>query len=367
MTTPHLVLVGCGHAQLHTLKNLERFIECGCAITVVNDSEYHYYSGMGPGLVGGTYQAPDIRFNVKRQALKAGARFVQQAANRCIPDSRRVELASGETVEYDVVSMCVGSTISHSFDTSPASVLPVKPIINLWRGRRKLTRQADEPGPLKVVVAGGGPAGVEVAGNCVRLASGLSCPHHVTLLSRSRILSGFPSTARRHAVRSLQRRGVQLLENTQLVDINEQHAVTPDNKLAYDLCFLALGVSPNTIFDKSGIPTDSQGAMLVDSHLRSVRYPRIFGGGDCATPQGRRLQKVGVHAVHQGPILQHNLLTSLTGGKLKKFKPVKHYMLIFNLGDGTGIATKWGLTWHGRIAMLMKDWIDRRFMQRYQI
>ncbi len=366
MTVPHLVLVGCGHAQLHTLNNLERFIDCGCDVTVISDSTYHYYSGMGPGLLGGLYDPEEIRFNVKRLALKAGARFIEQAAVRCDPQSRRLELTSGDEIEYDLASMCVGSTVRHNYSPELPGVLPVKPITNLLEGRRKLNRLAEKSEPPRLVVVGGGPAGIEITGNCVGLASRGSSHQHVTLISRSRLLSDFPSAARGHAIRSLERRGVHLLENTQLLDIDAQHAVTPDSKLAYDLCFLALGVSPSAIFDKSGIPTDSQGAMLVDANLRSIRYPRIFGGGDCVALRGHPLQKVGVHAVHQGRILQHNLLASLRGTELKSFIPARHYMLIFNMGNGTAIATKWGLTWHGRCPMLAKDWIDRRFMRRYQ-
>ncbi len=37
------------------------------------------------------------------------------------------------------------------------------------------------------------------------------------------------------------------------------------------------------------------------------------------------------------------------------------------MGDGRGIASKWGLTVDGRPAFRLKDFIDRRFMARYQL
>jgi hypothetical protein len=41
-------------------------------------------------------------------------------------------------------------------------------------------------------------------------------------------------------------------------------------------------------------------------------------------------------------------------------------MLIFNLGDGTGVLHKNGFTLDGRIAFWIKDAIDRRFMRKYR-
>jgi hypothetical protein len=38
-----------------------------------------------------------------------------------------------------------------------------------------------------------------------------------------------------------------------------------------------------------------------------------------------------------------------------------------NLGDGTGLATRGRLWWHGRFAFRLKDWIDRRFLREYQV
>jgi len=56
----HLVLVGGGHAHMVTLANIGRFVEKGYRVTVIGPSEYHYYSGMGPGMLGGTYSPDQI-------------------------------------------------------------------------------------------------------------------------------------------------------------------------------------------------------------------------------------------------------------------------------------------------------------------
>jgi hypothetical protein len=52
---------------------------------------------------------------------------------------------------------------------------------------------------------------------------------------------------------------------------------------------------------------------------------------------------------------------------MKTFTPPRNYMLILNMGDGRGILSKSNWVWHGRLSFLLKDFIDKRFMRRFQI
>jgi hypothetical protein len=40
--------------------------------------------------------------------------------------------------------------------------------------------------------------------------------------------------------------------------------------------------------------------------------------------------------------------------------------MIFNLGDGTGILHKRRILFGGRLAFMIKDRIDRKFMKKFQ-
>ena len=73
-----------------------------------------------------------------------------------------------------------------------------------------------------------------------------------------------------------------------------------------------------------------------------------------------------MYAVRQNPILYHNLKASLEDQPLKPFFPGGDYLLIFNLGDGTGILRKKWLMFGGRPAFWIKDYIDRKFMREFQ-
>jgi NADH dehydrogenase FAD-containing subunit len=76
---------------------------------------------------------------------------------------------------------------------------------------------------------------------------------------------------------------------------------------------------------------------------------------------------VGVYAVRQNPVLHHNLLAALEGTEMQTFVPQKDYMLIFNMGNGRGILWKKNFVWEGRLAFLLKDYIDRKFMRKFQV
>ncbi len=129
---------------------------------------------------------------------------------------------------------------------------------------------------------------------------------------------------------------------------------------------MAPGVKPSTIFEESGLPAGPDKGLLVNKYLQSVKYPEIFGGGDCIYFKDQPLDKVGVYAVRENPVLLHNLMAALKGNDLKTFDPGPEYLLIFNMGDGLGVFKKKWLVFAGKIAFMIKDYIDRRFMTKFQ-
>ena len=61
----HLVLVGGGHAHLTCLMQLKHFVDRGHRVTLISPDAYHYYSGMGPGMLGGTYSPQESALTSK--------------------------------------------------------------------------------------------------------------------------------------------------------------------------------------------------------------------------------------------------------------------------------------------------------------
>lgn len=364
----HLILVGGGHAHMTTLAGLHAFVARGHAVSVVGPSPYHYYSGMGPGMLGRTYRPEEIRFATRQVVEKQGGAFVSDKVLRVDPQARSLALASGRTLTYDVLSFNAGSHVPRTAVRGPLTdVYTVKPIEALLTAQQRILERLAQ-GETAVGVVGGGPSSAEIAGNIWRLARdhGARRPA-ITILAGRHFMSRFHAGVRRRIASSLTRRGIAILENGYATEI-QSGAVLLDSgeRHTFDLIFLALGVEPSPIFRASGLPTGPNGGLRVNRYLQCTAHPEIFGGGDCIHFQDHPLDKVGVYAVRQNPVLYHNLLAALEERPLQAFDPGGDYLLIFNLGDGTGVLKKKGLIFGGRPAFWIKDAIDRRFMRKFQ-
>jgi NADH dehydrogenase FAD-containing subunit len=364
----HLVLVGGGHAHLTVMLKVDEFVQRGHQVTLINPSPYQYYSSMGPGMLAGIYRPEDIRFHVSKMVQGGGGAFMEGAVKRVDPKGRTLVLDTGQKLGYDVVSFNIGSSVSvGTLAGGGKNVLTVKPIVNLLKAQQTILEllQGRE---THLLVIGGGPAGLEISANSWRLVRDHASRAYITLLAGPKFLPSVPQKVRQLALRSLVSRGITVVEGPFVNQLKDGCAVTKDGReFPFDVVLLALGVRPSGIFKESGLPTGDDGGLLVNDYLQSVTYPEIFGGGDCVSFQPRPLAKVGVYAVRQNPILYHNLMTALEGGDMEPFDPGGDYLLIFNLGNGTGIFFKKNWVFDGRVAFYLKDYIDRKFMKRFQV
>jgi NADH dehydrogenase FAD-containing subunit len=363
-----LVLIGGGHAHMVTLANLEKIVEKGHDVTVIGPSDHHYYSGMGPGLLSGTYRPEEIRFATRHVVEKQGGTFLSGKATAIDPEKKTVILENGDPVPYDVLSCNAGSHVPKpAVEGDPADVFSVKPIERLMVAKSRLVDHFGQH-KTEVVIVGGGPSSAEVAGNAWQLATatGRHMPR-ITICAGRVFMSRFPRSIRRRIVGTLSRRGITIREGAFATTVSPT-AVHLDNgdTLPADFVFLALGVKPSAIFTNSGIVTGPDGGLKVNRFLQSIQYSDIFGGGDCIYFQDQPLDKVGVYAVRQNPVLLHNIMAKLDGGDLMPFDPGGDYLLIFNLGGRIGLLKKRWLEFGGRPAFLIKDYIDRRFMKEFQ-
>ncbi len=363
----HLVLVGGGHVHLTTLKNLRNITSRGHRVTLVSPEDHHYYSGMGPGMLGGSYTPDDIRFHVKKMVEDRGGTFLRSRVTSFDPAERTLTVDDGTTLQYDVASFNIGSTIPReTISGDDANIYTVKPISELLRARNDLL----EPGTSspRVVVVGGGPAGLEMAGNLRRLFDSEGLNGTITVVAGRRFLHAFHPRVRSLALASLESRGVTVLEGVRAEECSSGRARLSDGReISCDALFLATGIKPPPVFGASGISTDTEGGLLVNEFLQSVDFPNIFGGGDCIGFQPRPLNKVGVYAVRQNPVIAHNLLAALEGTALRPFDPGGPYLLIFNLGNNRAIFARGSLVFQGKTAHFLKDRIDRRFMREFQV
>jgi NADH dehydrogenase FAD-containing subunit len=364
----HLVMAGGGHAHLTMLLKLKDYISRGHKVTLISPSAYHYYSGMGPGMLSGMYKPREIRFHVKKMAEDRGAVFVQDEVVVIKPLHRMLILRSGNRITYDVASFNTGSKVANdSLRPGTDNVFTVKPIENLLRARSEIARKL-KGGKANLLVVGGGPGGVEVAANLWRFINDMKMNAQITLICGEGLLVSAPERVRTLARKSLEDKKIRLFEPGYLESIEDGIAVVNDEgQIPFDAAFIATGVKPSALFMDSGLETGPDGGLIVNRYLYHPSHQQIFGGGDCVSLQHDPLPKVGVHAVKQNMILYRNILAALEGGQFIEFRPQRCFLLVLNMGDGKGILWRGRFVMDGRFAFILKDYIDRKFMSKFQV
>jgi NADH dehydrogenase FAD-containing subunit len=364
----HLVLAGGGHAHMLTLAKLHVFVEKGFNVTVIGPSEHHYYSGMGPGMLGKTYTAEEIRFATRQVVEKKGGRFVLGKVVKIDPEAQQVHLEAGDSVPYDLLSCNLGSQVpADSITNGLDDIYLVKPIERLLAAQKRILELGSQK-KIAVGIIGGGPSSVEISGNIWRLTreAGMHSAA-IKILTSKTLMPYHPAGVRKRALASLQRRGIEIVEDCDIEQIKPGRVSDGSGNVhELDVIFVAIGIRPSPVFKASGIPTGPDGGLRVNRYLQSTGYKNLFGGGDCIYFEASPLDKVGVYAVRQNPVIYHNLMATLEGSELRAFDPGGRYLLIFNLGDGTGILHKWWILFGGRLAFRFKDYLDRKFMREFQ-
>ena len=360
------MLLGAGHAHLYTIQRAAVFRRHGFDLVLVAPGPF-WYSGLATGMLGGQYPPEQDQVDVTALVQAGGGRFVPDQASRIDPARRILTLAVGDEIPYDVLSVNVGSEVTELPGSGDAAnVYPLKPLEQLWRLRHDL--EATGSAPRRVVVVGGGASGGEVSMNLRACLDRIGATDSavVLLAAGDRLFEQFTPMAALKATQILHGRRVEVRFQARVTRIESGEAITEKgDRLPFDFLVNAAGLKPPALLRESGLGTDPQGALLVNRYLQAVNIPSIFGGGDCVNFSERSLAKIGVYAVRESSVLFENLLCFLRDGekaKLRVFKPQRSFLLILNVGDGTGLAIWRRFSWHGRAAIWLKDLLDRRFL-----
>jgi thioredoxin reductase len=225
------------------LPRIPLLLRRGHRVTVISQSSTYCYSGMAPGVLGGQYGGNDIILDIKAIVEGFGAGFVPQKVVHIDPQNRRLTLEDGSSETYDTVSFNIGSRIQvEGLSLDPGRTIPAKPIINFLKIRERVEFLLGENRRPRIIVAGGGPAGLEIAANLCRLAERRSQTLEVTLISSGPLLSALPGGARRSAVKALEKAGVRIMEGCRLTAVEDRQVGLLDgSKLEADLVVIATG------------------------------------------------------------------------------------------------------------------------------
>ena len=371
--------------MLPSLARAQDWTGAGVEVTLIDPQRWLYYSGMVPEYLGGVYALDDIRIDLERLARQGDVDIVRDQAIALDPESRVVSTAEGEEYPFDVLAIDVGGVNP----TVPEVAVATKPIYRIRALAPHLERVLGDPGAtLTVAVVGGGAAGVEVSLNVTgRFQAADRCADlDLTVVEQDeRILPGFPEGMRRYATRLLRRRGATIRSATTVESVTDAEGegtrvetITDRGETATlhpDVVLWATGSVGAPWLRESGLSTDARGFLHVTRTLQSPTHPRIFAAGDCATIPGLNLDKVGVHAVKQGPCLRTNLDRTLRrlgsngslpgASALKLFRPYPVAPLLLSTGAPRALWTA-GPLWASHPWLLrLKHWIDRRWIRTY--
>jgi selenide, water dikinase len=364
-----LLLIGGGHSHVEVVRRFGMAAPAGVEVILVSPEPHMPYSGMLPGYIAGHYSLGDIHIDVAALCRQAGIRYVPAEAARLDLARRTVDCGTGGEMEFDVLSLNLGSTPDASVPGSLAHAIPVKPVPRLLWGWEHILAAARRE-PQSVVVVGGGAGGVELA-LAMEYRLRTECPPGTTLAvvtDGATILPGHPRAAHSAFVKFLARRAIALHIEAR-VNAVEAGGLRLESgaRIAARWIIWAISASAPPWLAASGLATDARGFVSVDDTLRSTSHSCVFGSGDCVQFAHRSLSKSGLYAVRQGPVLATNLRNAVGGAPLQRYFPQRRSLALISTGGRHAVATWGSIALGGRWAWRWKDWIDRRFMATYRV
>lgn len=356
-----LLLVGGGHAHVAVLADLiRRGLLARARCVLLTPEPTLRYSGMVPGWLVGQHGQGEGVVDLAGLAARAGVELVLDHCTGLDPEARVVRSAGGGEIAFKLASFDTGG------EGRGAALLGDDPrLIDIRPISAFVDHIAAISAPSRVVVAGGGAGGVELAFALRNLAGAQTSPQVTLAVGASGLLPGFAPAVRRRVAKALARQGIAVIAEDVRFEGGALVAGARSLEPA-DLIVAALGTAAPAWVRASGIATDEAGFMAVDAHHRSLSHPHIFAAGDVAARADRALPHSGVHAVFAGPVLAANLRAALAGEHPPRtYRPRWNNLYLMNTGDGGAIGSYGPLAAEGRWVLALKHRIDKGWIAKY--
>ena len=354
---PRLVILGSGWGAVSTLKGLDTD---AYEITVISPRNYFLFTPLLPSATTGQVESRSLMEPIRRICHRVGARYYEARATDINPTTRTILCKSFSGIEftlpYDHLVVAVGAK-NNTFNTPGVGEYTyyLKEIKHARKIRHKLLSLLEEaslPGlsreererMLHFVVVGGGPTGVEFAGEFhdllvedVRvLFPDLS--EHVSLSmiqSNDHILNTYDLRISEVAEKQFRKLDINLITGARVKEVKPDAVVYLDKKsgqmmeLPFGMCVWSTGIDVVAVTRQlMQRLQDEQDAtkgkvLLTDNKLR-VRgqdaQQRIYAIGDCASVSL-------THALYTDPVMQQ-IFTAMDSDRDGRLSYSEFYELI---------------------------------------
>jgi len=372
-----IVLIGGGHSHVGVLKSFGMKPIPGVRLTLICTDMHTPYSGMLPGYVAGHYEYDDVHIDLSRLAVFAGARLYRDEVIGLDRINHKVLCRNRPPVPYDQLSINIGSTPQLTqvpgASEHTVAVKPIQRFNDRWLAL--LNRVQHHPGKLTIAVVGAGAGGVELL-----LAMQFRLRNELQKLKRDpndlvfHLFTSGPDILPTHNVgvrhrfeKVLTRRGVVVHRDAGVTQVFAGRLQTANGEnFAADEIVWVTSAGGAPWLRNTGLALDANGFINVTDTLQTVTDADIFAAGDIANMINFKLEKAGVFAVRQGPPLTVNLRRAVEGTPLQPYHPQHTWLALISTGDKYAVASRGAIGFAGTWVWRWKDWIDRRFMRKYQ-
>jgi len=374
-----LVLIGGGHSHLSVLKYFAMHPVPGLRLTLITRDLHTPYSGMLPGYIAGHYSYDEAHIDLRPLAQFARARIFHATVNDIDLNNKQILCKDRPPIAYDLASINIGSRPGTlHIPGADKFTLPVKPIdrfLQQWDELIDASTTATGKN-FHLAIVGGGAGGVEMA-----LAAQYRLHHLLSQKNKPNdflkfdlycdsndILPTHNKQVRKRFNRFLKQRGIQVHTNHRIKEVQQDQLINSNgDKYQADAVFWVTNASAPSWLAETGLAVDDNGFIAVNDCLQSTSHEDIFAAGDIAAVLNHPRAKSGVFAVRQGPPLARNLERAVQNKPLKKFIPQKNFLGLISTGDKYAIASRSNWSLEGAWLWRVKDWIDRRFMNNFNV
>ena len=255
----------------------------------------------------------------------------------------------GEGLPYDYLIMAAGSSTTdfgiagvgeHTFPlkTLPDAVRLRNHVLTAFERADARRRSGDEVPEMTIVLIGGGPTGVEMAGALSELiAHNLASDFKHLDLGRARIvlvemtdhlLPGFGPESQRAALQTLEAVGVEVRFGTKLAKVTDSSVSFEDGtEIATDTVVWTAGVAANPLAGTFPGDKGKGGTVPVREDLSLPGHPEVFVIGDMAALAGRDgapLPQLAQVAIQGGRRAADNIGRRMAGRPTRRFRYRNH-------------------------------------------